>query len=238
MSRQSCWPVFIWADAGGFVSAPHIMIVAGSLGDLLGADLIEASCPVSRCRLFWCGRAGHDTRGFHLFSICRRFSLRGSAPFWRICGGFRSGRLTAAHACTTRPDVVVLIDSPEFNYRVAARIKKRHPDIRVICYVAPSVWAWRRGRARKMARHFDAVLSLFPRAYFRAGRANCHFVGHPIVDRFRVTRPLPIFKQYNTPAEANFVHFARQPHGEIANWRLYSNRPLCASPAKMRICPW
>jgi lipid-A-disaccharide synthase len=117
--------------------------------------------------------------------------------------------LTAAHACDTRPDIVVLIDSPEFNHRVAARIKKRHADIPVICYVAPSVWAWRRGRARKMARHFDAVLSLFPfeSHIFKAlSGPPCHFVGHPIVARFQSYSPIADFRgRCNIPAAGKLL---------------------------------
>lgn len=117
--------------------------------------------------------------------------------------------LTAAHACDTRPDMVVLIDSPEFNHRVAARIKKRHADIPVICYVAPSVWAWRRGRARKMACHFDAVLSLFPfeSHIFKAlSGPPCHFVGHPIVARFQSYAPIADFRgKYNIPAAGKLL---------------------------------
>ncbi|MEC7154161.1 MAG: lipid-A-disaccharide synthase, partial [Pseudomonadota bacterium] len=173
------------------MSAPHIMIVAGETsGDLLGADLIEA------VRVLYPGAAFSGVGGpamirtgfSSLFDISE-IAIMGLGPILaNLRKLFGLVGLTAAHACDTRPDIVVLIDSPEFNHRVAARIKKRYPDICVICYVAPSVWAWRRGRARKMALHFDAVLSLFPfeSQIFKAlSGPPCHFVGHPIVDRFQ-----------------------------------------------------
>jgi len=69
---------------------------------------------------------------------------------------------TVAHALASQPDVMVLIDSPEFNHRVAKRVKKLRPDLPIICYVAPQVWAWRRGRASKMRGYFDAVMAFLP----------------------------------------------------------------------------
>ena len=65
-------------------------------------------------------------------------------------------------ACRTRPDVVVVIDSPDFTHRVAQGIRKRDPSIRTVDYVAPQVWASRAYRAKKMATYFDLVLALFP----------------------------------------------------------------------------
>lgn len=81
-----------------------------------------------------------------------------------------------------QPDVVLTIDSPDFCLRVAAMVKARS-DIRICHYVAPTVWAWRPGRAAKMAAHVDQVLALFPfePPYFEAVGLRCDFVGHPVV---------------------------------------------------------
>ena len=82
----------------------------------------------------------------------------------------------------TRPDVLLTIDSPDFCLRVA-KLVKAHSDIRTIHYVAPTVWAWRPGRAAKMSRHIDHVLALFPfePPYMEAAGMTCDFVGHPVV---------------------------------------------------------
>ena len=82
----------------------------------------------------------------------------------------------------TRPDVLLTIDSPDFCLRVA-KLVKAQSDIRTIHYVAPTVWAWRPGRAAKMARHIDHVLALFPfePRYMEAAGMTCDFVGHPVV---------------------------------------------------------
>lgn len=93
---------------------------------------------------------------------------------------------TVEHAVAFEPDAVVIIDSPEFTHPIAKRIKKRRPDIPVIDYVCPSVWAWRQGRAKKMLRYVDHVLGLLPfepDAMRRLGGPPCTYVGHPLAER-------------------------------------------------------
>ncbi|MEM8654632.1 MAG: lipid-A-disaccharide synthase [Pseudomonadota bacterium] len=87
---------------------------------------------------------------------------------------------TAQAVIDTRPDVLITIDSPDFSLRVA-KLVKAETDIRTVHYVAPTVWAWRPERARKMARMIDHVLALFPfePPYMEAEGMACDFVGHP-----------------------------------------------------------
>jgi len=89
---------------------------------------------------------------------------------------------TAEAVIATAPDILLTIDSPDFCLRVARRVKAARP-IRCVHYVAPTVWAWRPGRAAKMARHIDHVLALFPfePPYMQAAGMDCDFVGHPVV---------------------------------------------------------
>lgn len=89
---------------------------------------------------------------------------------------------TAQAVLAAKPDVLVTIDSPDFCLRVA-RLVKEQSDIRTVHYVAPSVWAWRPGRAAKMARVIDHVLALLPfePPYMQAAGMECDFVGHPVV---------------------------------------------------------
>jgi len=91
-------------------------------------------------------------------------------------------RQMADAVLTTPPDVLITIDSPDFCLRVA-RLVKAASDIRTVHYVAPTVWAWRPGRAEKMARHIDHVLALFPfePPLMQAAGMGCDFVGHPVV---------------------------------------------------------
>ncbi|MBN2630623.1 MAG: lipid-A-disaccharide synthase [Rhodobacteraceae bacterium] len=78
---------------------------------------------------------------------------------------------------------LITIDSPDFCLRVAGIVKAARPDFRTIHYVAPSVWAWRPGRAAKMAKVVDHVLALLPfePPYMTAAGMSCDFVGHPVV---------------------------------------------------------
>ncbi len=89
---------------------------------------------------------------------------------------------TAEAVVAARPDVLITIDSPDFSLRVAKIVKARS-DIRTVHYVAPTVWAWRAGRAGKMAKMIDQVLALLPfePPYMEAAGMRCDFVGHPVV---------------------------------------------------------
>jgi lipid-A-disaccharide synthase len=95
---------------------------------------------------------------------------------------------TAEQIILSKPDVLITIDLPEFSLRVAKLIKAKS-DIRCVHYVAPTVWAWRAGRAAKMARHIDQVLALFPfePPYMEAAGMRCDFVGHPVVSDLQAT---------------------------------------------------
>ncbi|MFY2826504.1 lipid-A-disaccharide synthase [Ruegeria sp. MALMAid1280] len=88
---------------------------------------------------------------------------------------------TANAVLDTQPDVLITIDSPDFSLRVA-KIVKAQSDIRTVHYVAPSVWAWRPGRADKMAKVIDHVLALLPfePPYMERAGMECDFVGHPV----------------------------------------------------------
>lgn len=96
-----------------------------------------------------------------------------------------------AKACLDwAPEALLTIDSPDFSLRLAKLVKAER-DIKTIHYVAPSVWAWRPGRAAKMAAHIDHVLALLPfePPYMKDAGMTCDFVGHPVVAEARATKP-------------------------------------------------
>lgn len=88
-----------------------------------------------------------------------------------------------------RPDVLILIDYPGFNMRIAP-FAHRH-GIRTVYYIAPQVWAWRTGRIRKLKRSVDSIFTLLPfeRKFYEAYRAQAHYAGNPLVDAVRAYRP-------------------------------------------------
>lgn len=101
-------------------------------------------------------------------------------------------RETAAMIVAARPDALVIIDSPDFTHRVARRVRKAAPDIPIINYAPPSVWAWRQGRARAMRAYVDAVLAILPfepAAFARLHGPPCTYVGHPLAERIGALRP-------------------------------------------------
>ena len=96
---------------------------------------------------------------------------------------------TVAEVLAWKPDILVTIDSPDFCLRVARAVRAADPSIRTCHYVAPSVWAWRPGRAKKMAAYIDHVLALLPfePPYMQAEGMACDFVGHPVAAQAAVT---------------------------------------------------
>ena len=93
-----------------------------------------------------------------------------------------------------QPDLLLTIDSPDFALRVARKVRARAPQIPIVHWVCPSVWAWRSGRARRMKPHIDRILALLPfepEALARLQGPETVYVGHPLLDRLALLRPSP-----------------------------------------------
>ncbi|MGI9366643.1 MAG: lipid-A-disaccharide synthase [Rhizobiaceae bacterium] len=90
---------------------------------------------------------------------------------------------TVSDIVAEKPDVIVLIDSPDFTHAVAKRVRKKLPDVPIINYVCPSVWAWRSSRARAMRAYVDHVLAILPfepDVLQKLGGPNATYIGHPL----------------------------------------------------------
>jgi lipid-A-disaccharide synthase len=99
---------------------------------------------------------------------------------------------TAMAVTEAAPDILVIIDSPDFTHRVARRVRAKDPRLPIVDYVSPSVWAWRPGRARAMLKYVDHVLALLPfepEAYRRLHGPPCTYVGHPLTEQLASLRP-------------------------------------------------
>lgn len=169
---------------------PHIMLVAGEpSGDALGGELMEALISETQGQVRITGVGGPKMIGHGLTSVFPMSDTSVMGPrevIPRLPLILRRMRETAAFAIAEKPDVLVVIDSPDFTHMVARRVRKRAPAIRIANYVSPSVWAWRQGRARAMAKYIDRVLALLPfePAFFRAkAHLDCVYVGHPAIER-------------------------------------------------------
>jgi lipid-A-disaccharide synthase len=111
---------------------------------------------------------------------------------WRLRALRRAIRAVTERVIAWRPDVLVIIDSPEFTHRVARGVRAAAPDIPIVDYVSPSIWAWRPGRARAMRAYVDHVLALLPfepAAHLRLGGPPCSFVGHTLSEQIALLRP-------------------------------------------------
>ncbi|GGB08624.1 lipid-A-disaccharide synthase [Allosediminivita pacifica] len=162
-----------------------VFITAGEpSGDRLGAALmggLRSRVP----EIEFLGVGGERMLGQGLQSLfpMDEISIMGIAEILREYRHLKARiRQTADAVIAAAPDVLVTVDLPEFSLRVARLVKERS-DIRVVHYVAPTVWAWRPRRAKKMAAHVDQVLALLPfePPYMREAGMECDFVGHPVV---------------------------------------------------------
>jgi len=175
---------------------PHVFIVAGEeSGDRLGAALIGAIKTRTQGHVRFSGVGGADMAAAgvpSLFPLGELAIIGFSATPRRLPGILRRIRETADAVTAANPDVLVIVDSPDFTHRVARRVRARRPDIPIVDYVCPSVWAWRPGRARAMRAYIDQVLALLPfepKAMAELGGPPCTYVGHPLIEKLRELRP-------------------------------------------------
>ena len=133
-----------------------IFLVAGEhSGDALGAKLIKALANLHAAPIIFAGVGGEEMahEGFRSLFPIEDVAVMGPLSILpKLPRILRRVYQTVDAAVAFAPDVVVIIDSPEFTHPIAKRIRKRAPNIPIIDYVSPSVWAWRPGRAKKMRR--------------------------------------------------------------------------------------
>jgi lipid-A-disaccharide synthase len=174
----------------------RLFLVAGEeSGDQLGAALVRSLRILSPRPIVLAGVGGERLRAAGLATL---FPLEDIAVMGmtevigRLPTLIERIRQSVEAAIAARPDVVVLVDSPDFTHRVGRRIRKLAPEIPIVGYVSPSVWAWRQGRARKMARFVDRLLAILPfepAVHARLGGPPCTYVGHPLLESIGALRP-------------------------------------------------
>ncbi len=168
--------------------APFIFVITGEpSGDALGAALIAAlrSRVGKELRIAGIGGERMREQGVKSLAPLSDLAIAGVAEVVpRAPVIFRHVRAAVAAIRAERPDAVVTIDSSGFSWRIAQRLRRHGERLPLIHYVAPMVWAWRAGRARRMARWYDHLLTLLPfePLYFEQVGLACTYVGHPVID--------------------------------------------------------
>ena len=167
---------------------PLIYVIAGEpSGDLLGARLMAALRERTGGIVRFAGIGGEEMarEGLESRVPIAELAIMGVAEVIPRAGAIlRHVRQTVADILRAAPDAVVTIDSSGFTWRVAHGLRRRGSRVPLIHYVAPMVWAWRGGRARRMARWYDHLMTLLPfePPYFAAVGLSCSYVGHPVVE--------------------------------------------------------
>jgi lipid-A-disaccharide synthase len=162
-----------------------ILLVTGEAsGDLHGARLIhEIKKNNPEVEFFAVGGERIRSEGAHLLFDCQRLGVVGLveilAHIKTILGCFR---LLKNFLKSQNPDLLILIDYPDFNLRLAKVAKKL--GIKVIYYISPQIWAWRRNRIKFISRWVDKILVIFPFEvpFYKNGGVDAEFVGHPLLD--------------------------------------------------------
>ncbi|HVV93756.1 MAG TPA: lipid-A-disaccharide synthase, partial [Hyphomicrobiales bacterium] len=173
-----------------------IAIVVGEhSGDQLGAALVRALREATGGAVAFRGVAGPAMRAAgveSLFPLADIAVMGVTAVVPRLPTIMRRIRQTAAALTSRPPDVLVIIDSPDFTHRVARRVRRLRPHVPIVDYVSPSVWAWRPGRAKAMRTYVDHLLALLPfepAVHARLGGPPTDYVGHPLIQRLAELRP-------------------------------------------------
>ena len=172
-----------------------IAVIAGEVsGDLLGADLIAAlkvrySGPIE---IVGVGGDALEREGLASLFDFSELSVMGLPQVLSHLPRFiRLIRLTARAIIAAKPDLLLIVDSPDFTHRVAKRVREALPDLPVVDYVCPSVWAWKEYRAKAMLAYVDAVLAVLPfepQVMRDLGGPPTHFVGHRLATNENLLR--------------------------------------------------
>ena len=200
-----------------------IFIIAGEdSGDKLGSAIIYSLREKLDNPPSFVGIGGTEmiNRGLNSIFLMSELSVMG---FVEIAYNYKNlkKRLdqTVSAILDEKPDILLTIDSPEFCFRVAKKVKVVNKSIPIVHYVAPTVWAWRPKRARAISNYIDHVMALFPfePPYFHRVGLSCDFVGHPIVSEEIATDEniMDLKKEYSLSDEPTILCLPGSRKSEI-----------------------
>ncbi|MFP3982648.1 MAG: lipid-A-disaccharide synthase [Desulfurivibrionaceae bacterium] len=190
------------------MKGPGIMILAGEAsGDMHGAGLVSAMQEL-KPGLEFCGMGGEKMRraGVDTQVDAREMSIVGLVEIFSQLPTIYKARHLLLNSLQQRPpDLLILIDFPDFNLMIAGKAKKL--GVPVLYYIPPQVWAWRSGRAKKIARLVDeiAVILPFEEEFYKSYGIPAHFVGHPLMETVRTSLSPREFRQEHDIPDENLL---------------------------------
>lgn len=191
----------------------RIGIVVGEVsGDLLGSQLMAAIRKKYPDVLFYgLGGPAMIASGFNTKADLERLSVMGLLePLKRLPDLFKLRRELIHHFTTHKPDIFIGIDAPDFNLGLESKLKKM--GIPIIHYVSPSVWAWRKGRIKKISQTVDLMLTLLPfeADFYRENNVPVKYTGHPLANQIPVEIDKRCAKQH-LKLDENKIYIAILP---------------------------
>ena len=214
-----------------------IYIVAGEVsGDTHGACLMDAL--LSRAPdISFRGAGGPAMRGASGNQVVNWVEDAAVMGIWEVLKHYRwfkkRFKEMLKEVAELKPDVLILIDYPGFNLRLAYAVKKCSPQTKIVYYISPQVWAWNKGRIPKMAETLDLMLCIFPfeKEIFESAGLTTVFTGHPLVDELKdrienVSREQDLIGLFPGSREREverlfpvMVETARRIHSQNPEWK-------------------
>lgn len=188
--------------------AKYFLIAGEASGDKHAAELVKQLREQDpQAQFIGLGGDQMVAAGCRLYQHIRLMAFMGYAAVLRNLGQIRRNfRIAEEALLTERPDVLILIDYPSFNLRMAAFCRRHMPQTKIYYYIPPKVWAWKKRRVHRIARLCDEVLGIFPfePAFYARYGYRCTYVGHPTVEE--ITRI-----NQNHPSNQNYQSIALLP---------------------------
>ena len=170
----------------------YFLIAGEASGDLHAANLMAALREKDPQALF-VGLGGDKMRaqGCHLYVDYREMAYMGFVAVFKNLGKIkRNFQIAQETLLQEQPDVLILIDYPSFNLKIAKYCKKYLPKTKIIYYIPPKIWAWKEWRVHQIARYCDRILGIFPfePAFYAKHGYKCQYVGNPTADSIQSWR--------------------------------------------------
>lgn len=167
----------------------YFLIAGEASGDLHASNLMQALLQQDP-QAHFVGLGGDKMRqcGCTLLQDYRQMAFMGFVAVFQNLHKVRANfRIAQQGLLNHQPDVLILIDYPSFNLRMAAFCKKHLPQTKIVYYIPPKVWAWKKRRVHAIARYCDRILGIFPfeEDFYRQYGYHCTYVGNPTMDSIR-----------------------------------------------------